>query len=452
MPTPPIAPTASRRLGETIHGHGFALGPGGKGSNQAVAAARAGGQVHFLTRLGRDAFAEMARAIWADAGVHPAVIEDPDSHTGAAFIFIEEATGNNAIIIAPGAAAKLSPADIDAHADLIGGAAVFVTQLEQPMDAARRGLEMARKGRGARSSTRLPAPLDDAILALCDLITPNETEAEELTGIAVATLEDAERAADALMARGVGAVVITLGERGALYRDAAQTLHVPAMDAGPVAETTGAGDAFNGALAVALAEGMEPTGGAALRHRDRRDFRHAARHRTVDATPGRDRRAAGPQLTEQPSMKRSRINRALLEARETLAAHRFALPDWADWTLADHAAHPEQSRFLAHRQIGWDVTDFGQGRFEERGLTLLCLRNGHQNTPDERPYAEKALFVGEGQETPVSRPQGEAGRHHRARRGQPDDRVHARGQLCRSATGRRGWTAARSIPSPGRSG
>jgi D-lyxose ketol-isomerase len=99
-------------------------------------------------------------------------------------------------------------------------------------------------------------------------------------------------------------------------------------------------------------------------------------------------------------MKRSRINRALLEARETLAAHHFPLPDWADWTLADHAAHPDQSRFLAQRQIGWDVTDFGQGRFEERGLTLLCLRNGHQNTPDERPYAEKALFVGEGQETP----------------------------------------------------
>jgi ribokinase len=248
------------RIGETIHGRGFALGPGGKGSNQAVAAARAGGQVHFLTRLGRDAFADMARAIWADAGVQPTVIEDPDSHTGAAFIFIEEATGNNAIIIAPGAAGRLSPADIDAHADLIGGAAVFVTQLEQPMDAARHALEIARKGGVRTILNPAPAvPLDDAMLALCDLITPNETEAEELTGIAVTTLQDAERAADALMARGVGAAVITLGDRGALYRDAAQTLHVPAMDAGPVAETTGAGDAFNGALAVALAEGMAPT-------------------------------------------------------------------------------------------------------------------------------------------------------------------------------------------------
>ncbi len=99
-------------------------------------------------------------------------------------------------------------------------------------------------------------------------------------------------------------------------------------------------------------------------------------------------------------MKRSRNNCALIEARETLAAHRFPLPEWADWALADHAANPAQSQFLVDRQIGWDVTDFGQDRFETRGLTLLCLRNGRQTRPDERPYAEKALFVGEGQETP----------------------------------------------------
>jgi len=99
-------------------------------------------------------------------------------------------------------------------------------------------------------------------------------------------------------------------------------------------------------------------------------------------------------------MKRSRINRALREARQMVADHGFALPGWADWTMADHRAHADQSRFLTERQIGWDVTDFGSGDFERRGLALLCLRNGIQNDPAERPYAEKLLFVGEEQETP----------------------------------------------------
>jgi hypothetical protein len=99
-------------------------------------------------------------------------------------------------------------------------------------------------------------------------------------------------------------------------------------------------------------------------------------------------------------MKRSHINRAIAEARALAAAYRFALPDWAIWTLADHRAHPDQSAFLARRQIGWDVTDFGAGRFETRGLTLLCIRNGIQGDPGERPYAEKLLIVGEDQETP----------------------------------------------------
>lgn len=99
-------------------------------------------------------------------------------------------------------------------------------------------------------------------------------------------------------------------------------------------------------------------------------------------------------------MNRSAINAALATARATCKAYGFALPAWADWTAADHAAHPETSAFLSKRQIGWDVTDFGSGDFARRGLTLLCIRNGIQNDPAERPYAEKLLFVGENQETP----------------------------------------------------
>jgi ribokinase len=258
-----VADTAYRaarqpKIGETILGNSFVLGPGGKGSNQAVAAAKAGGNVHFITRLGCDAFAEIAHATWARAGVHPEVTDDPDSYTGAAYIFIEEATGNNAIIVAPGAAGRVSVGDVEAKSALIAGASVFVTQLEQPIPAAHRGLEIARAA-GVRTILN-PAPaaaLTDAMLALCDYLTPNESEAESLTGIPVQTVADAERAADALLTRGVGAVVITLGANGALYRDGQRSVHVPVISAGPVVETTGAGDAFNGGFAVALSEGRD---------------------------------------------------------------------------------------------------------------------------------------------------------------------------------------------------
>jgi ribokinase len=250
------------KMGETILGQSFVLGPGGKGSNQAVAAAmarsQAGGATHFITRLGKDDFATIARSTWAKAGVQAEVTEDGESYTGAAFIFLEAATGNNAIIVSPGAAARITPADLDARADLIRGAAVFVTQLEQPIPAARRGLEIART---AGVTTILnPAPaaeLDDAMLALCDFVTPNESEAAALTGLPVTSVPEAEAAADALLARGVGAVVITLGGNGALYRDRSRSVHVPVISAGPVVETTGAGDAFNGGFAVALSEGMD---------------------------------------------------------------------------------------------------------------------------------------------------------------------------------------------------
>ena len=259
-----VADTAYRadrapKMGETILGNAFALGPGGKGSNQAVAAAMAGGDVHFVTKLGRDPFADMALATWDKAGVVPAITQHDDSYTGAAYIFIEEATGNNAIIVCPGVARTISPSDIEARSDLIAGASVFVTQLEQPMEAAHRALQIARDA-GVRTILN-PAPADtiaDEMLALCDYVTPNESEAEGITGVPVVTVADAERAADALLDRGVGTAIITLGENGVLIRNREVSAHVPAMDAGPVVETTGAGDAFNGGFATALAEGADP--------------------------------------------------------------------------------------------------------------------------------------------------------------------------------------------------
>jgi len=258
-----VADTAYRadrqpRIGETILGTSFVLGPGGKGSNQSVAAAMAGGDVHFITRLGCDAFADIARATWARAGVHPQVTEDAESYTGAAYIFIENATGNNAIIVTPGAAGRVSVADVDQRAGLIATASVFITQLEQPVPAARRALEIARAAGVKTILNPAPAaPLDDAILALCDYVTPNESEAEALSGLPVTTIPEADAAAGVLLARGVGAVIITLGENGAYYRDATRSVHVPVISAGPVVETTGAGDAFNGGFAVALSEGRD---------------------------------------------------------------------------------------------------------------------------------------------------------------------------------------------------
>ncbi len=247
------------RMGETILGNSFVLGPGGKGSNQSVAAAMAGADVRFVTRVGRDAFAEIARQTWAKAGVNADVTEDAESYTGAAYIFIEESTGNNAIIIAPGAAGRISVEDVEARADAISSAAIFLTQLEQPMAAARRGLEIARAGGAVTILNPAPAVVLEAdMLRLCDYVTPNESEAEGITGIAVRNIADAERAAGRLLDKGVGAAIITLGQNGVFYRDRERCVHVPAVAAGPVVETTGAGDAFNGAFAAELARGADP--------------------------------------------------------------------------------------------------------------------------------------------------------------------------------------------------
>jgi ribokinase len=259
-----VADTAYRadrqpKMGETILGRAFALGPGGKGSNQSVASAMAGAETHMITRLARDPFGDMALATWKTAGVIPAVKFVDEGYTGAAYIFLEHATGNNAIIVCPGVAGDISAADIEERKDLISGASVFVTQLEQPIAAAQRALEIARAGGAITILNPAPAAeLPPGLLALCDYVTPNESEAEALTGLPVTNPDDALAAAKALLAQGARAAVITLGGQGALFHDGTQTVHVPVFNAGPVKETTGAGDAFTGGFAAALARGIDP--------------------------------------------------------------------------------------------------------------------------------------------------------------------------------------------------
>jgi ribokinase len=286
-----VADTAYRadrqpKMGETILGRSFALGPGGKGSNQAVAASMAGAETHMITRLARDPFGDMALATWQTAGVIPAVKFVDDGYTGAAYIFLEHATGNNAIIVCPGVAGDISVADIAERANLITGATVFVTQLEQPIAAAQRALEIARAG-GATTILN-PAPAADlppGLLALCDYVTPNESEAEALTGLPVTTPDDALIAAKALIAKGAKAAVVTLGGQGALFHDGSQTVHVPVFNAGPVKETTGAGDAFTGGFAAALARGLDPV--SAVRYGSATAGISVTRAGTAPAMPSR---------------------------------------------------------------------------------------------------------------------------------------------------------------------
>jgi ribokinase len=247
------------QIGETIIGSGTAIGPGGKGSNQSVAAARLGGAVTLITKIGEDAFGEIGRATWKDAGVTPRLIPSAEEATGAAMIFVNDTTGENAIIVVPAAAGTITATDIEDEAETIRASRVFMTQLEVPLAVARRGLEIARSA--GVTTVFNPAPahaLDESIYSLCDYITPNESEATMLTGVAVSTIDDARRAGDVLLKNGAGAALITLGEKGSLLHTRSESVHIGAVDAGPVIDTTGAGDAYNGAFAFAIAAGRDP--------------------------------------------------------------------------------------------------------------------------------------------------------------------------------------------------
>ena len=247
------------RWGETVFGSHLRISAGGKGSNQAVAAARLGARVSFLTALGRDAFADLARRTWLAEGVDASLCAGLDGvGTGAATVIVHASRGENAIVVDPGSGLHLTIEHVERAAALIAGSAVFVTQLEVPIPVVARALAIARAGGAITILNAAPArDLPAEVYPLCDYLTPNEVEAQQLTGVAVTTADDAARAAEVLLSRGVGAVIVTLGALGALVRTADLVEHVSAVDAGPVVETTGAGDAFTGALAVGLAEGMD---------------------------------------------------------------------------------------------------------------------------------------------------------------------------------------------------
>ena len=243
--------------GETILGNNFVIGPGGKGSNQAVAAAKAGVKTYFISKIGDDQFGSMARKIYEEAGVdYSKVIISSEHSTGAAGILVDQQSGKNAINVVPGAAGALTKDDINQAADVIKNSQVFLTQLEAPKEVVFHALKIAKENNVITILNPAPAAsIDKEIFHLIDYFTPNETEVGFYVNHKVEDEEDAKKASDKLLQLGIKNIIITLGEKGAFFANGTESFHVPVVNLNNrVVDTTGAGDAFNGGFAVALTE------------------------------------------------------------------------------------------------------------------------------------------------------------------------------------------------------
>ena len=240
--------------GETILGGDFLMNPGGKGANQAVAAARLGGDVTFIAKVGDDLFGREAKALFAKENIHVEyVFTDAEKPSGVALIMVS-AEGENSIAVASGANGALSPDNIAAARGEIERAGALLMQLETPVETILCAAQWAAdKGVPVVLNPAPACALPDALFPCLSMITPNETEAELLTGIKVTDEETALAAAKALCAKGVGRVIITLGAKGAFVYDGGVGRQIPAFPVEAV-DTTAAGDVFNGALVVALTE------------------------------------------------------------------------------------------------------------------------------------------------------------------------------------------------------
>lgn len=244
--------------GETVRGTLFRQGAGGKGFNQGIAAHKAGGKVMMVTKLGRDTLASVATDAMDSVGLcKEHLFYNEEVPTGVALISVDEHTSQNEIVVVPGACATITPEDIATIAPKVKEAAYLLLQLEVNQEANEQVAKLAKES-GVRVivNTAPYGVISDDFLKGCYLVTPNEVEAEELTGIPVKDLESADQAAKVFMDKGVENVVITLGSRGVYICSNGVSQIVPAYVVKAV-DTTGAGDAFNGGLLTALAEGKD---------------------------------------------------------------------------------------------------------------------------------------------------------------------------------------------------
>lgn len=272
--------------GETIRGDAFQIGPGGKGSNQAVAAHRAGADVTLITKIGDDVFGHMALDFYAAQGMTTHhILVDSSLDTGVALIMVDTVSAQNEIVVVPGACGQIIADDVERCRTVIESADILLVQLEVNFDALWAVIDIAHAAGVTVVLNPAPAaPIPEEMFAKIDIITPNETEALSMTGIAVHSAADAQRAATALHAKGIGQVVLTLGAMGAFASDGTQTAWVDRLPVDAI-DTTGAGDAFNGGFVTALAAGHDLF--TALRYGNVTGALSVTRHGTAPAMPSR---------------------------------------------------------------------------------------------------------------------------------------------------------------------
>lgn len=242
------------RPGETVLGGVFTMGPGGKGANQAVAAQRLGGKVKFICKVGHDMFGDNAVAQYEKEGLDTSGILRSELPSGVALIFVDS-HAENCIVVASGANGDITEEDIEKSRKDLESCGILLLQLETPIPAVLKAAQIAHKAGAMVVLNPAPAcPLPEEIFKSIDLFIPNETELSTFSGIPVTSKEEAEKAAAAMQAKGVGRLIVTMGSKGALICEGGLSVFVPAHKVKAV-DTTAAGDTFCGALCVAISEG-----------------------------------------------------------------------------------------------------------------------------------------------------------------------------------------------------
>ena len=245
------------KVGETILGEDFVVGPGGKGSNQSVAAGKAGASIDFITKVGDDDYGKMAFRIYKETNVGSDYVYISKEHsTGVAAILLNKETGENAISVVPGAAGALTIQDIDNAKDVIINSSIFLTQLEAPMEVVVHALKIAKENNVTTILNPAPAAkLDSSVFPLVDYFTPNESEASFYASGEIKNRDDAEKYGQEFLDLGVKNLLVTLGDQGVYFQNNNEKHFEPSLSLGSkVIDTSGAGDAFSGAFATALCE------------------------------------------------------------------------------------------------------------------------------------------------------------------------------------------------------